>query len=154
MNAPSTLTGTILSIPSDISQNKDYSFYIVVTSNGGTQFLSSMKQLRVGCTPTLGITESASFVSSKTLSVGVSASAVYTYAPPGVSRVYCSPSSVLLQGVSLNNVPDSLAVVSSASCSSSPCFVFDLSSTAVVSTFKFNVRTFFGTRPDVFFDSA
>ena len=84
--APSSLTGTLYSVPVDISLNTDYSFYIVVTSSGGTEYLSSMKQLQVGCSPSLVLTQSASFVPSVTLSVGDSILAAYTFSPPSSNR--------------------------------------------------------------------
>ena len=127
---------------------------MLVTAKGGATFTTSEFTLDVGCTPSLGLAESASFVPLIVLSVGDSVSSVYTYIPPVATRSYCQPTSVTLQGVTLDSAPNPLAVAQSASCLVNPCFDFDISSTASVSTFKFNIRTFFGPRPDVFFDSS
>ena len=76
-------------VPSNKLQHQVYYFKVLITAKGGASFTTLEFTLDVGCTPTLVITESASFVASISLNVGDSASAVYTYAPPDTSRIYC-----------------------------------------------------------------
>jgi len=52
-NAPTDLA-TI--VPSDLTLEKDYTFYSIYTAKGGAQLVSSPKTFVVGCTPSMNIT--------------------------------------------------------------------------------------------------
>jgi hypothetical protein len=78
-----------VSVPADTSLDKDYTFYIVVTALGGAQMISTAKELRVGCTESLIITQSPAWRNSELLDVGNSTFDVYVIVEPITDRYYC-----------------------------------------------------------------
>jgi hypothetical protein len=96
--------------------------------------------MNVGCfTGSVSFTDSPSFVTSKALFVGDSASDAYVLAQPTANRAYCTIQSNEI----VNTDGSSQSPIKINQCTTQPCSSFDLVSTALPDSFSFKVKTTF-----------
>jgi hypothetical protein len=155
--ADSTVGVNKVTTPLSIATHDDYLFYIVWTAEGGATAISTIKELRVGCTPSMTITEAPTFGLISAYGVGDPTTNIYTVVPPLCDRQYCTVTSYTTIDTLFNNAPQPSSAFMSTTCASpgsASCLTVDVFSTATISNIKFKIKALFNSDPALVYTSS